>query len=173
MSNTREEDGIDTGSNLAFESRFWTFQRAAWIFLVMLVVVGLSGGFGRGFFSAASLPLADGGDVEFEKFIRFKTPTSYTLTVKRSVDSGAPESVSVHVSAALLAKLNLKIVESTPTPQSVEGIADGVVLVFKPGAGAEALQIKLTLEPKAIGSVHGTLGVSGSAPLQIHQFVYP
>ena len=167
-------DGIDTGSNMAFESRFWTFQRISWGVLALFVAVGLAGGFGRGFFSTAKLPFSSGGDVEFEKLIRFKTPTSYILNVHRvSNGSTAVDEVRVNVSAGLLEKLNLKIAESTPTVSSVEAYPGGVIPAFKPGTSAETLQIKLTFEPKAIGSLHGELGLSGNAPVAISQFVYP
>jgi hypothetical protein len=168
------DDGIDTGSNLAFEARFWTFQRLSWGLLACLVAAGLAGGFGRGFLSAATLPFSNGGDIEFEKLIRFKTPTSYMLNVRRTASGPtAVEEVRVNVGSGLLEKLNLKIGESTPAVASVEGYPGGMVLVFKPAAGAEAFQIKLTFEPKAIGSLRGQLGLSGSAPLEIEQFVYP
>lgn len=170
----RDADGIDTGSDMAFEARFWIFQSAAWALLACLIAIGLIGGFGRGYFSFDKRPLSGGGELEFEKRIRYKTPTSYRLIVVRPPPGAdAAADVRINLDSGLLQKLDLKLADGTPTPASVEAYGQGVVLVFKPSPGAESLQIKLALEPRAVGIVQGSIGVSGSAPLEIRQFIYP
>jgi hypothetical protein len=170
-----QQDELNTGTDLVFENRFWKFQTSAWILLACLIVAGLLGLFGRGVFSSSNIQTR-GGRIEFERMVRYKTPSSYQLdliAVGAAPDAAASRDVRVLIGADLLAKLRFKIAESVPPPSSVEPHGEGIVLVYTPGIGSENFKVDLAFEPKTIGPVVGNLGVSGSAPIEIRQFVLP
>jgi len=161
---------IQTGNNEAFENRFWRFQRFAWAVLTLFVAAGLAGAFGRGPLSAGSATTSNQSRVEYERLLRFKTPTSYRLTLKPDATTGADE-MRVRVDAALLSKLKLS--QMVPAPKSAEAHAGGIVLVYPVGPVREPFGVELTLEPKSVGRVRGRLGIAGSDPVGIHHFVFP
>jgi hypothetical protein len=163
-----DRDGIETRSNTEFEARFWHFQIGSWIVITLLVGIGLAGGFGRGPLSNAVATTAN-GRLEYERLLRYKTPSSYRLTLTPAAGGG--DQVRVMIDAALLAKL--KVSQIVPTPQFTEPRADGVVLVYPAASLREAFSVELSLEPKSIGGLRGSIGVLGGDPAEIHQFVLP
>jgi hypothetical protein len=165
---------LQTGSAPGFEARFWVFQMAAWLSLLCLVIAGLSGIFGRGLVSGARVQAPRGDAIEYERYVRCKTPTNYRLHIVPSAGaSGDVADVRINIGPELLKHLKLKIAESTPTPRAVEPSPQGVVLVYETDPAMQPFTVELALEPRVIGSVAGTIGIAGTSPMVIHQFVYP
>lgn len=173
MSDQHVQD-LQTGSAPNFEARFWAFQVGAWLSLLCLVIAGLSGIFGRGLLSGARAQAPRGDAIEYERYVRYKTPTNYRLHIVPSAGaSGDVADVRINIGAELLERLKLKIAESMPTPRAVEPSAQGVVLVYDTDPALQPFTIELALEPRLIGSVEGGIGIAGTSPMVVHQFVYP
>jgi hypothetical protein len=69
-------DEIAVGSDLAFQRKWWRFERAVWALFVLIVVLDVAGAFGRGPIADAALRAPDGSFlVKYERIERFRTPS--------------------------------------------------------------------------------------------------
>jgi hypothetical protein len=163
-------DNIQSGADPRFEAGWSRLERAMWTVLVLFVLAGLAGLFGKGLFSARwrASPSAD-LRVHFERFLRHKVASSIQIEVSDGVPSPAP--VNITISRHLADTLNLQ--RTGPKPDVEISSPDGVVLSYAtvPPGG---LHIELTQEPRTLGTVAGSIAVGGAAStIPLAQFVYP
>ncbi|HEY0778088.1 MAG TPA: hypothetical protein VGD56_08990, partial [Gemmatirosa sp.] len=76
MAGNGRADGIDTGSDLHFEERWWRMEQVVWGAMTLVLIGALAGAFGRGWLSEATAGQRGGAlSVDYERFARFRTPT--------------------------------------------------------------------------------------------------
>jgi hypothetical protein len=124
--NVDSMDSIEVGSDIDFEKRWRHLQITIWSLLILFVVAGLLGVFGRGPLSKTRVANATVG-AEYERFARFKTPASLTLVIPES--SRLPEVFSVTVDTHLLEGIRAE--QTTPTPIATHTSARGASFEFR------------------------------------------
>jgi hypothetical protein len=165
MDRANKPNDLDSHFDETFQQRWWRAERIAWGALVVILLAGLSGAFGRGSLSKAT---ARGGalTIEYERLARYKTPTPFT------VDAAAPgDEVVLFVGQALLSTAKLSDVVPTPTEMRAGG--DGVRLVFRKQQGATSVRAQMTFEPQRAGVVKGRVGLDGGEQLEVRQLIFP
>src|SRR5947209_496293 len=75
MTRLSVDNGVETGFDPSFEDRWWRFMKGTRTAFALLMIVGVSGLFGRGPLSKTSAYTDHGLQVEYERMIRFKTPS--------------------------------------------------------------------------------------------------
>jgi len=155
-------NGLQIDQSLDFQRRFDRIQKIAWRVLALLPTAAVAGLFGGGLFSQAT---AGSGDlkVSYDRFGRRSVDTQLEVTVAR-----ARQPVAVSISSGFLDGYDVS--EVRPQPEHVSAYPDRLVFAFAALPGAS---VSFTLQPQRLGSSSGTVTVTGSRPVEIHQLVYP
>jgi hypothetical protein len=75
-------DEVAVGEDLSFQRRWWRFERFAWIFFTLIIVLDLAGAFGRGPLAHARAQSSDQElTVEYERIERTGTPSMMNITL--------------------------------------------------------------------------------------------
>ena len=76
----RVNDEVAVGEDLEFQRKWWRFENAAWMVFTLIIVLDLSGLFGRGPLAKAQRHAADGTiDVKYERIERTGSPSIMTI----------------------------------------------------------------------------------------------
>jgi hypothetical protein len=76
---------VAVGSDLAFQRKWWRFERVIWVLFILIVLLDISGVFGRGPVADATLKAPDGSfTVKYEKIERFRTPSILSVVASPS-----------------------------------------------------------------------------------------
>ncbi|ABG03678.1 hypothetical protein Rxyl_0708 [Rubrobacter xylanophilus DSM 9941] len=156
---------IELAEDLGFQERMWRAQRISWAVMAALALAALLGLFGGGPLAGAS---AGGGEVsvpEYERFVRFGSPT--TLRVRLEPPAGGGE-VRLWVEQGYLEGVRLQRI--TPEPAGAEAARGGVLYTFRASGGPAV--VTFDLEPDRAGLLEGSLR-SGGGSVTLRQFVYP
>ncbi len=166
---------VAVGEDLAFQRRWWKFERGIWLFLALLVVLDLAGLFGRGPLSKAHKQTADGMlRMNYEWVERFGTPSILTLHFSpQAVQDGV---IRLWVSDAVVVTLGNQRV--LPQPQTSVTGNGGVLYTF--ASTAQPNSVAFALEPAHIGRAHFEVRLVGrgtiaapEASLESDVFVMP
>ena len=161
-------DEIAVGSDLAFQRRWWSFERGVWIFLTILLVMAVLGCFGRGPVAQAHQRAKDGSlDLRYERIERFGTPSE--VTVGLSPGAAHAGRIKLWVSDELVKPLGNRLV--IPEPLSSELSGAGIQYTFP--AVAPPYSVEFSLEPEAIGVHDVTFRAEGAEPVRLRIYVLP
>jgi hypothetical protein len=161
---------LELDQDLPFERKTWLIQRIGWIVMLVAVVAGLLGLFGRGWLSQATAggpgnPLR----IEYERFTRHSSPTQLTL---RLAAGAAPDGKArIRFSKPFLD--GIKVEDVHPHPDSVEAAEAHVVYVFRVAHPDKPSTITFQIEPEDYWSRQGDAGIEGKEPVRFSQFVFP
>jgi hypothetical protein len=163
-----KEDSVDVGYDDRFERKWWTVQRISFYVLLVFVIAGLLGVFGRGPLSMNSAS-SDGISIEYDRFARYRTSS----VLKVSIDRGYVQDgrVSLFVSQDLVDTFTMS--QTTPLPESAMLAGDGVVFAFDATGADSPMQVKFSQQPPKPGIISGRIGVPTANALNIRQIVYP
>ncbi len=161
-------DELAVGSDLEFQRRWWTFERATWILLTAIVVADLLGCFGRGPLANAQIRTTDGTmDVKYERVERYSTPSVLTIQFGRSAIHDGK--IQLWVSETLLKPLgNQRVI-----PQPSESVLDGKGILYTFAVTANPSSVEFAMQPAAPGIDDLTLQLPGSEPLKLRIYVMP
>jgi hypothetical protein len=170
MVDIERSDGLESGTNMDFQRRWWALERALHVLITLLLLAGAAGLFGRGPLSTTAAG-ERGGPLwaEYERFARFRTPTMLTVHLGPQLLHGGR--VAMRITGPINERLPISRI--VPQPVAASPIADGQLLTFPIASPADSVSIHLALEPGRVGPSHGTVSVEGAAPLPVSQFVYP
>jgi len=163
MQSLTDEERVRFGFDERFEDRWWKTEKTAWVLMIVLLLAGVAGVFGRGPLVRARTESA-GVAVEYDRILHYETPSRVTVTVPAS-ESG----IRLFVNKALLDQFG-----STGTrPQATASIPreDGAILVFPPAANDGRIQ--LLTEPATIGAPTLAVGLEGHPPAAFRVAVLP
>ena len=155
-------NGLQIDQSLDFQRRFERVQKVAWRLLALLPVAAVAGLFGGGVFSQVTARGA-GVTLSYDRFGRRSVDTKLQVTVLR-----ARTPVAVSISRGFLDGYDVS--EVRPQPQRVTASAGRLTFTFAALPGAS---VRFTLQPQRLGSGSGTVTVTGSQPVHLHQLVYP
>src|ERR1700753_3009847 len=78
----RVDDAVSVGEDLDFQRRWWKFENAAWLLLVLILIADGLGVFGRGWLAKTESRTPDGAlDIRYERVERTGTPSEMTLVI--------------------------------------------------------------------------------------------
>src|SRR5215218_6611781 len=81
---------VEVGFEQDFERKYYRVQRSIWVLLVLFLLAGIAGLFGRGPLSTTTRRSADGTvRLTYERLARFRTPTA--MMVEAPIDAAAHE----------------------------------------------------------------------------------
>jgi hypothetical protein len=170
-------DGIEAGSALEFQERWWRVERVAWVLTTLVLVVAAAGVFGRGPVARRTAGARGAGAwVEYERVVRFRTPTMLVV----HLPAGPPPDgrTTLALRGSVLGKLSVQRV--IPEPLASAAGPDGISYTIQRVAAATAAPgiadsatVRIVLEPGAAGPVQATVAVHGAPALSFRQFVVP
>ena len=162
------DGAIAVGEDLAFQRKWWRFEKVVWSFFVLVLLADLLGLLGRGPLANAKQTAQDGSlQLKYERVLRENTSSIMTLLPSPSaVQNGK---VTLHVSNEIVKELGAQRVIPQPE-QSIVGDG-GVTYVF--AASEDPITIQIELKPSFIGSHAFQLGVPGHPLINAKSFVMP
>ena len=150
------DDAIAVGEDLAFQERWWGFERIIWSVFLLIVLADVLGVFGRGWLAKAELHgEGTGMDVKYERVARAMTPSVMTISFRPEAFHDGK--IELFVSDSLIKELgNQRVV---PQPErSVVGHG-GITYTF--AASGMPAQVQFAMEPSFPGIQHFDLQVPG------------
>jgi hypothetical protein len=159
---------VAVGEDLEFQRHWWAFERAVWIFFLLVLVADVLGLLGRGPLAKAERRSADGLlNVHYERVERATTPS--TLTIQPSAAAVQNGAVHVFVGEAVLRELGSQRIDPQPASATVGN--GGVTFVFPSQSQPSAIQFQLA--PQSIGVHHFTVACDGGGSIQASVLVLP
>jgi hypothetical protein len=157
----RVNDEVAVGENLEFQRKWWRFENAAWAIFTLVIILDLSGLFGRGPLAKAERRTTDGTIVvKYERIERTESPSIMTIQFGQpAIHSGK---IQLYVSNSLVKPLGTQRV--IPAPQNTT-IGDGGFTYTFPASKPPA-SVDLALQPAGPGVFDFTVGVVGAE--QVH-----
>jgi len=151
--------------DMRFQDRLWRRERAAWLVLILLVAVGLSGALGVGPLSwkkASAGPLT----VAYERFQRATRLSKFSFDV---AEHGGSD-VRLHLNAAFQKNFEISSIQPQPSRSTAE--ADGIDLTFA-GEPRRDARIVIWAHSRHYGLSDITAQAGSEAPVPFWVFVYP
>lgn len=152
--------------DIAFQRRYWVFQRIAWIGLAALLLAAILGFFSNGIFSRITTN-ADSGAfaVEYQRFYRLGAPASITLQFNQR----ASREYAVRIDDSLLRSFTFETIR--PTPVRSETDANALILTFR--TGSDGGNVLFSIRPAKAGRAEGVISLGAGGAATLHTFVYP
>jgi hypothetical protein len=131
----------DTEQQYDFERKEYVVRNVLWVGMVLFLAAGLLGVFGKG---VLSLTRVDGAGyyLEYERFLRDETPSSFSLYVQEK--SEAP--IRLAISRTYLEEVRIQNV--IPQPKSAESRDDWIIYTFN---ASENGLITVNFTPQNVG----------------------
>jgi hypothetical protein len=158
---------IDTGYDYSFERKWGRFERVVWVFFVLLLALGMAGFFGRGPLNNVKRSLPDGASVQYERVVRFKSPS--VLIFHLPVTNGWAK---LEASTNAVKKAGLQQIVPTPT-QDLGSEQVGPIQFHVADQKAKTVFVELAMQPSGIGPVTSRYSINGDTTVELHQFVLP
>ena len=152
---------VAVGEDLAFQRRWWRFEKAVWIVFGVIVLLDLAGVFGRGPAANAHKETADGAmQLRYERIERFSTPSIFSIHFgQNAVRDGV---IKLWVSDSIVKTLgNQRIIPSPATSTTTDG---GLLYVFP--SGMHPNSVEFALQPARPGLAHFTIRLVPGNDLQ-------
>ncbi len=159
---------IAVGEDLAFQRKWWRFERIIWLLFVVILVCDLLGLFGRGWFSKAKCSTPDHAlTVDYQRIERASTPS--TLTLHFDPSSVQDRHIVVFVSNGLIKSLGARRISPQPAISALsEG---GVTYTFDVRSAPTIVEIRL--QPQMPGEYAFRIQTAGNAPIRRTVLVVP
>lgn len=154
------DDEIAVGEDLEFQRKWWRFENVVWCILLLVVVVDLLGGFGRGWLSKAHRATPDHALVlDYERIARANTPSIMTFQFGPAAMHNG--SVVLYISDSVVKPLGAQRVSPQPSVSSVGN--GGITYVFPAIGGLMSAQIEL--QPSFPGLHEFHVQLQGGPPI--------
>jgi hypothetical protein len=159
---------VAVGEDLEFQRRWWRFERAVWIFFLILLVCDVIGLFGRGWLAKAQRSTSDRAlTIDYERIERASTPSIMTMTFSAAaVHDGR---VRVFVSESMIEPLGAQRISPQPL---VSALGEGGLTYTFPVGSTPAI-VRFTLQPSFPGPHKIRLQVPGGETVAATVFVVP
>jgi hypothetical protein len=159
---------IEVGEDLDFQRKWWRFENCVWVIFSVIIVLDLSGFFGRGPFAKAERRTADGTiDVRYERIERTESPS--ILSIRFGQTAIVDGKIRLYISESLVQELGTQRI--VPAPLTSEVGNGGLTYTFL--ASKPPASVDLALEPSGPGIFEFTIGVAGAEPLHAKVLVVP
>jgi hypothetical protein len=164
----RVNDEVAVGEDLEFQRKWWRFENAAWVFFTVIIILDLSGLFGRGPLARAERRTADGTiDVKYERIERTDSPSIMTIHFGPSAIQNGK--IHLYISDSLVKPLGTQRV--IPAPQDTLIGNSGLTYTFL--ASKPPASVDLALQPSGPGIYDFAVGVVGAEWVHARIVVVP
>jgi hypothetical protein len=118
---------VAVGEDLDFQRKWWAFERFIWIFFTIVLVLTLSGAFGRGYLAKAERQSQDSAlHIQYDRIERTGTPSDLTIVFgDKAIRNGH---IHLYVSETLISKLGAQRI--SPQPQDTLVGEGGLTYTF-------------------------------------------
>jgi hypothetical protein len=162
------DDAIAVGEDLAFQERWWTFERLVWFGFCAILLADVLGVFGAGWLAHARVEEPGlGMDVRYDRVARTGTPT--TLAIQFGTDAAATGNVVLIASDSVVKGLGAQRV--IPQPAATSIAAGSMTYTFP--AGNPPGEVDFELQPGTPGIYQFTLQVQGHPSVTRRVVVMP
>lgn len=152
---------IAVGEDLEFQRKWWRFEQIVWPILLLIVIVDLLGGFGRGWLSRARRTTPDHlVTLDYERIERASTPSIMTFHFEPSAIRN--NRIILYVSDSIVRPLGAQRISPQPAVSSIGN--EGITYQFLATGGLSTVQIQL--EPSFPGVHAFRVQVDGSTPIE-------
>jgi hypothetical protein len=160
---------LEIEEDLAFHERVRRVQRVGWAVIMVVILAGLGGLFGRGPLSDAESRVDPAGlRVNYSRFTRVDAPDVLRVWTPAAPDG---EGFVLLLNRAYLDRVRVDTV--MPSPAAVEVGEERVRYVFARRSGEVGAWVTFHLTPQSTGLARARVGMPGAADVAIWQFVYP
>jgi len=159
---------LAVGADLNFQRRWWRFERLVWIFFATILVLDLTGAFGKGPLAKGYRATKDGTvTLHYERVERFSAPSILTINFGvRAIKGGK---VSFWVSEDLVKRLgNERVI-----PQPINSVIGGGGITYTFPTTVNPASVEFQLQPTSIGLQHLTFRAAEFEPIELKIFVMP
>lgn len=150
--------------NVRWQRTDWASLRVGWAVMVLLLVLGVFGTFGRGGPLANHIVARQDFAIEYERFGRRETRSALHVAVMQ-----APRDVEVVLSEEFLRDIDVESVH--PEPETVETTEAGMVMTFAARRGS-GVDVYLEYRPSKTGLLPVGVSVAGET-VRARTFIYP
>jgi hypothetical protein len=159
---------LAVGEDVAFQRRWWRFEKFIWIIFLLIIAGDISGLFGRGPLAQAHIQTTDGAlDMKYERIEREGTPSMLRIVFgAAAIHNGA---IKLWVSDSALKQLGNQRIAPQPAASIVGN--GGVEYTF-PATEAPA-SVTFALQPSAPGIYKLKVALDGSPDIQTLIVVMP
>lgn len=147
----------------------WRIQRIGWGMMLLFVLAGLAGTFGRGPLAAARANAA-GLRLDYERFARHGAETALQFDIDPDAMKNRDE-VRVWLDRDFLAGNTIESI--VPAPDRVSADGNAIWFTFAVADRSRPARIRFALRPDAIGRRTGRAGVLPDSPVKFRQFIFP
>jgi hypothetical protein len=148
-----------------FMRRNWQVQRAGWLLMALVVLLGLAGGFGHGPLNRrdASSP---GLALQYQRVLRLEATESleFRLEAQPAGEAG------LELDSGFVRRVEIERI--IPEPGEILVSPAGQRLSF-PAAGSGSVAVRVLFIPKKLGRLRGRFGTPGGAVLPVSFLVLP
>ena len=165
----RVNDEFEVGFDSHFEQRWRRAELTGHATMALFLVAALAGLFGRGPLSHHTAgSAASGMTVDFEPVARSQTATQVTLHLANPTQS---PTLDVFIGSNSVEPMGLRRIVPEPVDRRV--VDGGMVLSVAVPPGTRDGELRLMLQPTALGPNQLVARLAGHAPLRWTQFVAP
>jgi len=161
-------DELAVGEDLAFQHRWWRFERAIWSVFLVIILCDLVGLLGHGWLADAKASSSDGTlAIDYERIERGNSPSTMKLHFgPAAIHNGR---VRVFVSNSVIRELGAQRISPQPAESAIG--AGGVTYQF-PATGGPA-DVQFQLEPTEPGMHRFHIAVADKPAVDARIFVLP
>ena len=154
-------DGVAVGEDLAFQRKWWRFERLIWLFFLLVLLCDVLGLFGRGWLAKDRRSTPDHAvTLNYERIARASTPSIMTLRFgPEAIHDG---NIRLYISDSLVKPLGAQRISPQPSVSAVGN--DGITYTF-PATQAPAT-VQIALEPSFPGAHPFRLQLLNGATIQ-------
>lgn len=159
---------LEIDQDLEFERRQWTFQRAAWVVMALILLMAFVGLLGGGPLSQAkqtSGPLA----LQYDRLSRERAPSELQLQVAAGTASDGE--IAISLNDGFLDKVDVERV--VPEPAEMEAAVGRVIYRFAVADPDQFTTIVFHVQPDEPGVAQGRLGLIAGEEITFSQLIYP
>ncbi|RYD79879.1 MAG: hypothetical protein EOP53_08930 [Sphingobacteriales bacterium] len=157
----------DVETDNDFQEKDWRAERVMWFLLLLFVLAGLIGVFGRGGISKAKKVSPDQKmEVQYQRFLRYHTKDRLDIFLQ---DLPADSTFSIEIDKKYVN--NVQVESIHPAPEKTLITSNGVAYFFRNGNAHQA-EIIFYISPDKLGNVKTALTYHNQS-VEISQFIYP
>ncbi len=161
---------IEVGYDHDFLQRWMRFEKVAWIVMVIALIAGLAGVFGRGPLAKTTVKAGDGTEIRFERVARNKTPALVEIRLPETLAGG--KMLKIRIEGDLLNRGRLQRI--VPQPAREIPISHGLIAEIPIDAGDQPGKIDITQEPGAPGRLWNRITLENTGTrVEFSQIVLP
>lgn len=156
---------LELDEHRAFQEKYWTVQRWAWVGYGLIIVAALLGFSGEGgLFARAQIQVA-GNEINYPRFARWQTADTISIAFAPAGQADR----RILLSPELGRSIAIEGAQPRPSKSSATAAGEELIVHVRPGERAMA---KIRIKPDAPDIVRGTVSIDG-APAAVTLIILP